>query len=131
MGRRGYFGSKATSGVWQAVVAAMPPHDVYIETHLGSGVVMRAKPPAARQIGVDLDDRAVAAFEAAGDPPCELVGGDAVAFLERFDFASAGRVLIYADPPYVLATRSSARRYACDYADADHRRLVACLRGVP
>jgi DNA adenine methylase len=29
-----YFGSKATSGLCQAIIALMPPHDTYIETHL-------------------------------------------------------------------------------------------------
>lgn len=42
-----YLGSKAASGAYQAIIAQMPPHDTYIETHLGSGVVMRAKPRAA------------------------------------------------------------------------------------
>ena len=29
-----WFGSKATSGLCQALIALMPPHAVYIETHL-------------------------------------------------------------------------------------------------
>lgn len=32
-----YFGSKATSGLCQPIIALMPPHDTYIETHLGGG----------------------------------------------------------------------------------------------
>lgn len=52
-----YLGAKSGSGVYQAIVAQMPPHDTYIETHLGSGAVMRAKPPAARSIGVEIDRR--------------------------------------------------------------------------
>ncbi|HCN3270845.1 TPA: DNA adenine methylase, partial [Klebsiella michiganensis] len=35
-----YLGSKAASGVYQKIIAEMPPHDVYIETHLGGGAVM-------------------------------------------------------------------------------------------
>ncbi len=31
----GYFGSKATTGLSQALIALMPPHSVYIESHLG------------------------------------------------------------------------------------------------
>ena len=30
-----YLGSKAASGAYQAIIAQMPPHDLYIETHLG------------------------------------------------------------------------------------------------
>lgn len=51
----GYLGSKQVSGAYQAVIANMPPHDTYIETHLGSGIVLRRKPPAARSIGLEID----------------------------------------------------------------------------
>ena len=53
-----YFGSKATSGLCQAIIAMMPPHDTYIETHLGGGAIMKRKPPALHNIGIDLDPRA-------------------------------------------------------------------------
>lgn len=125
---RGYLGAKSGSGVYQAIIAQMPPHDTYIETHLGTGAVMRAKPPAARSIGVELDPATIAAYP----PPAgvELVQGDAAAFLRGFDVAGAGRVLVYADPPYVLATRTSAKRYRFDYTDAQHRELLAELRAI-
>lgn len=129
----GYFGSKGGAGVFHLIVAAMPRHDVYIETHLGGGAVMLAKPLSARSIGIDIDFDALMAFRlgAGAGHECLLHSGDCVAFLEGFDFASAGRVLIYADPPYVLSTRTSAQRYGFDYTDADHRRLIACLRALP
>ncbi len=38
-----YFGSKATSGLCQPIIALMPPHDTYIETHLGGGAIMKRK----------------------------------------------------------------------------------------
>jgi hypothetical protein len=38
--RMSYLGSKGGSGVYQKIIAEMPPHDTYIETHLGSGAVM-------------------------------------------------------------------------------------------
>jgi DNA adenine methylase len=34
-----YLGSKAASGAYQAIIAQMPAHDTYIETHLGTGIV--------------------------------------------------------------------------------------------
>ncbi len=46
-----YFGSKATSGLCQPIIALMPPHDTYIETHLGGGAIMKRKPPALHNIG--------------------------------------------------------------------------------
>jgi len=33
----GYLGSKQVSGAYQAVIANMPPHDTYIETHVNGG----------------------------------------------------------------------------------------------
>ena len=125
----GYLGAKSGSGVYQAIVAHMPPHDTYIETHLGTGVIMRAKPPALRSIGVDLDPQTLAAFAPAY--PVELHNVDCTAFLRDFDFSAAGRVLIYADPPYVLASRTSAARYRFDHTDDDHRELIATLRALP
>ena len=44
----GYFGSKATSGLCQALIALMPPHSVYIESHLGGGALMKRKPTGVR-----------------------------------------------------------------------------------
>ena len=49
----GYFGSKAGSGLYQNIIAIMPPHDTYIETHLGGGAVMQKKPPARLNIAID------------------------------------------------------------------------------
>ena len=63
-----YFGSKATSGLCQPIIALMPPHDTYIETHLGGGAIMKRKPPALHNIGIDLNPRALAAFETAIRP---------------------------------------------------------------
>jgi hypothetical protein len=57
-----YFGSKATSGLCQPIIALMPPHDIYIETHLGGGAIMKRKPPALPHIGIDLNRRALARF---------------------------------------------------------------------
>ena len=51
----GYFGSKATSGLCQLIISMMPPHSTYIETHLGGGAVMKRKPPAPRNVGIDRD----------------------------------------------------------------------------
>ena len=75
----GYFGSKATSGLCQPLIAMIPPHDTYIETHLGGGAIMKRKPAALRNIGIDRDARALDAFEC--DYPVELVHGCAHRYL--------------------------------------------------
>ncbi len=122
-----WFGLKAASGLWQALVALMPPHAVYIETHLGGGAVMKRKPAALRSIGIDLDARALAAFECGH--PVELVDADCHGYLA--DFAFDGSELVYSDPPYLHGARKSGRRYRHDYADADHAALLGLLKGLP
>jgi DNA adenine methylase len=125
----GYLGSKAASGAYQAIIALMPPHDTYIELFAGSGAVLARKPPALRSVAVDLDSTALAALP--DMPRLERVCGDALAFLAGFYWAGAGRVLIYADPPYLHALRTSRHRYAYEMTDAQHSALLAALRAVP
>ena len=107
-----YFGSKATSGLCQAIIALMPPHDTYIETHLGGGAIMKRKPPALHSIGIDLDVQALKPFQC--HYPVEKIHGCAHRFLAEYPFT--GRELVYSDPPYLLQTRTSGRRYRFDYA---------------
>lgn len=123
----GYFGSKATVGLCQAIIALMPPHDTYIETHLGGGAIMQRKPAALRNIGIDLDPQALQDFS--GPYPIEKVNACAHAFLAGFDFQ--GRELVYSDPPYLHATRTSRRRYRFEYQEADHLELLARLQTLP
>ena len=124
----GYFrGRRRPRGLCQPLIAMMPPHAAYIETHLGGGAIMKRKPPALRNIGIDRDARALDAFEC--DYPVELVHGCAHRFLAEFTFE--GTELLYCDPPYLRRTRSSTRRYRYDYEESDHVELLALLVGVP
>ncbi len=123
----GYFGSKATSGLCQPIIAMMPPHSTYIETHLGGGAVMKRKPPALCNIGIDRDPRPLAQFEC--DYPVKLVHGCAHQFVAEYEFQ--GPELIYADPPYLKNTRKSRRQYRFDYGTTDHVELLELLKGVP
>ena len=122
-----YFGSKATSGLCQPIIALMPPHDTYIETHLGGGAIMQRKPPALRNIAVDRDPAALARF--ACHYPVEKVQGCAHQFLREFDFH--GRELVYCDPPYLHHTRRSKRRYRFEYEEQDHVELLELLKSLP
>lgn len=122
-----YFGSKATSGLCQPIIALMPPHDTYIETHLGGGAIMKRKPPALHNIGIDLDARALARFRC--DYPVEKIHGCAHRFLAEYPFT--GRELVYSDPPYLRHTRTSGRRYRFDYEAQDHLELLALLKRLP
>ncbi|HBV5321547.1 TPA: DNA adenine methylase [Klebsiella pneumoniae] len=133
-----YLGSKAASGVYQKIIAEMPPHDTYIETHLGGGAVMLRKPPARHNWGIDIDPETVEAFNQDNHDFLDRLAdtlfidvGDAVEFLRCFDYTSAGRVLIYSDPPYLHETRSSSARYRHEYTICDHYRLLGLLCLMP
>ena len=122
-----YRGSKATTGLCRPLIALMLPHSVYMETHPGGGAIMRRKPAALRNIGIDLDARAVSAFEC--DYPVEPVQGCAHDYPARYPFD--GTELVYSDPPYLQSTRKSGRRYRYDDEAADHEALPALLTGLP
>jgi DNA adenine methylase len=123
----GYFGSKATAGLCQPIIAMMPPHDTYIETHLGGGAIMKRKPAALRNIGIDIDPRPIADFTCGYD--VELINGCAHEFLAHYEYR--GGELIYSDPPYLIHTRTSKRRYRYDYEQENHVELLRLLKTVP
>ena len=124
-----YLGSKATAGLCQAIIALMPPHSVYLESHLGGGAIMKRKPPAQRNIGIDVDARAIDQFSC--EYPVELVHGCCHHYLSNFPFD--GTELVYADPPYLKSTRKAPARYRYlyDYSEQDHVQLLGLLRQLP
>lgn len=129
----GYLGAKTGNGVYHAIISLMPPHDTYVEPFAGSGAILARKAPAARSIVLDKDPVTVAALEAtvaqlAGD--VELLTADALNYLQALDVGALGRVLVYADPPYLLATRTSRKRYRHEFSDADHDALARVLLGL-
>ena len=99
---------------------------MYIEPFLGGGAIMKRKPPAIRNIGIDLNCRAIDKFRC--DHPVELHHGCALRFLGTFPFQ--GRELVYCDPPYVQSTRRSERRYRFDCTDDDHVTLLDLLKSL-
>ena len=123
----GYFGSKAASGLFQNIIAMMPPHDTYVETHLGGGAIMKRKPPAADNISIDIDPEALSQFDCSY--PVHLVDGCAHQFLTHRDYS--GSELIYCDPPYLRETRTSRRKYRFEYTTQDHTALLELLRTLP
>jgi len=105
----------------------MPPHDIYIETHLGGGAIMKRKPPALSNIGIDIDPRALSQFDCGY--PVQLVNRCAHRFLADYDYQ--GYELIYSDPPYLKHTRTSGRRYRFDYEEQNHIELLELLKTLP
>lgn len=114
---------------FQHVINLMPVHDVYIETHLGGGAVMRHKKPARVNIGIEADASVLAAWPEMLDQDVQLVLAQAEDFLAQYPFT--GRELLYVDPPYLPETRRRAKVYRCDYGVADHERLLRILVNLP
>jgi hypothetical protein len=126
-GMTGYFGSKAALGLYQNIIAMMPPHDTYIETHLGGGAVMRKKPPARNNIAIDIDPEPLESFECGY--LVHKINDCAHRYLREYDYT--GLELIYCDPPYLIETRTSKRRYRHEYSRQDHLDLLELLKSLP
>lgn len=124
-----YPGSKALPGVFQTIINNIPPHQTYIETHLGGGNILERKKPAQRSVGVDLDADVIAVWKEAEVEGLELHHGDAVAYLKAFAFK--GNEFVYADPPYVMASRRGGAIYRHEYTDDDHLTLLDVLTQLP
>lgn len=119
---------------YQKIINLIPPHRVYIETHVGSGAIARNKQPAKRNILIDIDPEVVqaAAIIKNGDTgqKWEILCQDALAWLKSYDFQ--GDEFIYCDPPYVMSSRRQHRQiYRYELTDADHIKLLECLKGLP
>lgn len=119
-----HLGAKSGSGVYQAIIALMPPHDTYIEPFAGSGAILARKAAAARSIVLDKDPATVDRLRSEG---IEAFCADALEYLAALDVSELGRVVLYADPPYVLSTRTSEKRYRHELTEADHARLAEVL----
>ncbi len=133
---KSYPGGKNGSGVYQSLINLMPPHDVYIESFLGAGAVLRHKRPAARSIGIDLDPAALARWRGDEVPGLKLMHGDARTILPGCIAASGAggsRTLVYCDPPYLLSTRRAHRRiYRCEIlSDKAHSGLLKLFVALP
>lgn len=126
--RKGYLGAKNGSGVYQAIINLIPPHDTYIEPFLGTGAVLSRKASAARDIGIDLNPLCI---NQELFPNAELHCGSAFDFLGSFNFAASGRTVVYCDPPYLLSTRTSRARYEHEFTEGDHKALLTLLLTTP
>ena len=113
-----YLGAKGGSGVHQAIINVMPPHELFGELFGGTGVITKKKAPAMRSIFMDKSQCMIDAFDYAADKNC----GCAIEFLESFE--PAVKTLFYLDPPYMPETRTSAARYEHELTPEQHERLL-------
>jgi DNA adenine methylase len=113
---------------FQHLINLMPPHAVYIESHLGGGAVLRHKRAAQTNFGIDIDPEVIRLWQHRYPNLCTLVNTDAAIFLEEFSYT--GNELIYADPPYMRSLRRKARIYRYEYEADQHVRLLQILKSV-
>ena len=117
-------------GVYQRLINLMPPHEVYIETHLGGGAVMRNKRPSRRTFGIEIDPEVIQMWSADNQVGCELIHGDAVTFLKENRFT--GKELVYCDPPYLRETRKKYYPlYKYEYTYEQHVELLEVIKNLP
>jgi site-specific DNA-adenine methylase len=126
--RSTYPGGKGGSGVYQKIINLIPPHDIYIETHLGSGAILRNKKQASVNIGIDIDPAVTNAW-AGTRQDLTIINEDASGWLRQYQFT--GREFVYADPPYLMETRKGGKLYNFEYTTEDHVGLIEILKGLP
>lgn len=114
---------------YQHIINLMPPHEVYIESHVGGGAVLRNKKPSQRNIAIDIDSKPLEAWQSVPGLDLELVHAPAEEYLSAFQYS--GGELVYCDPPYYPTTRQRQKVYAFDYTADDHERLLALLVRLP
>jgi site-specific DNA-adenine methylase len=111
---------------YQQIINLMPPHNTYIETHLGGGSVLRHKKPAQKNIGIELDAKVIARWREQYGNLCDLIEADSVEYLQQYSFE--GGELVYSDPPYLPDVRRRNKVYFCDYTRQDHMNLLAIFK---
>ena len=94
---------------------------------MGAAAVMRAKTPAVKEIGIDLDSRALACV-ALDDRNIELIQEDTIQFLKRYPFT--GPEVVYCDPPYMPSTRKRKNIYRYEMDESGHQELIRLLKTI-
>ena len=119
-----YAGGKGAS--FRKVLNLMPPHEVYIETHLGGGAVFKNKRPAGlSDIGIDINPDVVNQWKAQYGDQYNVRMAHAHQFLTEYSFI--GNELVFVDPPYITETRIRPKIYAFEYNFQDHEDLLNIL----
>ncbi len=117
-------------GTYQKYINLMPPHEVYIESHLGGGAIMRYKRRAKRNIGIEIDPETIKIWNSRGQIDFELIHQDAVSFLKIYRFT--GKELVYCDPPYLRETRRKYYPlYKYEYSPSQHMELLKVIKSLP
>jgi DNA adenine methylase len=124
-------GSKAGAGVAQRIVSLLPPHELYIEAFAGGAAVGRLKRPSGCDVFVERDVARASSLMTMLPASAHLVVGDVMQVIapERVP----AEAVVYCDPPYLMSTRRSSRRYyRHELASEDeHTRFLEWARRLP
>jgi len=132
----GYLGAKGGSGVYQTIIAAMPYHDLYIEACLGSGVIMREKPPVLVSLGCDSNIKTCQSFydrEGADRNRMIVMRYNVFELIPLIERHPEG-VLVYYDPPYPSWTRTgfNSHNYGeFEWSKTDHIKFLLAIKNSP
>jgi DNA adenine methylase len=136
-----YDGGKGGAGVAQWIINQIPPHRTYIEAFAGGAAIARTIRPAERTILIEVDPdqaarlRADPAFGGTGTRSATVICGDALTALTMLKKQRQidAQTFLYADPPYLLSTRSTQRPiYRHEFGEIEqHRQLLTALRRLP
>lgn len=115
---------------YQTYINLIPPHDLYIESHLGGGAILRQKSRAKHSIGIDINPEVAEMWRNMNQIDFELIHGDAIVFLKSHSFT--GKEFVYCDPPYLRETRKKHYPlYKYEYSSEQHMELLEVLKSIP
>ena len=125
---KNYPGNKAAHGLAQKIISIMPPHDVYVETFLGSGAILSMKKPAESNVGNDIDPVISDRWKPLSSIQYTFTNMPAIEVISIYE-VFPGKVLFYHDPPYLKTVRR------CDgdiydfemHEEASHIDLLDCI----
>lgn len=111
------------------IINLIPPHEVYIESHLGSGAVLHNIRPAKINIGIDLDLEIIRKYQKSFENKYIYYHGDAIEIISKMNLNK--NTIIYADPPYLMSTRKSKKKlYKYEYSKQDHLDLLKFFKNL-
>jgi DNA adenine methylase len=127
-----YFGGKGASGTYQTIINHIPECDIFVSGFLGADFIIRnMKCLPGRTVGIDVDTRLIALWEAAaGNIGIDVIAGKFLDVLPTLNLSDYKKPFIYLDPPYPHSTRTSNHRYKYDMTDKEHIELLSAVRNI-
>lgn len=131
-----YNGGKNGSGVYQAIINQIPPHEIFISGFAGNcGVLCHKKKAIGANYAIDLEKYVADAWKLI--PGVTAVNADVIEWLPKnirhYEALGESKIFIFLDPPYLKSVRShqgNLYNYKMD-DPASHKRLLAMVKLIP